>query len=126
MSSGHGVHVVDFAIRTPPVVIGRAVPAGQAGFDEYGFGVGRKRRHVLFFSRAFLVGIFFVSRLRGFGLRFSCSGIAARLIAVNFARSFGRLRWLNRWRRGHIHTRLFLLSATGEEHWQQAKDSQDG
>src|SRR5204862_2883209 len=95
VSGGHGVHVIDLAIRTAPVVIGRAVPAGQAGFNQYGFSLGRKRRRVVFFSLAPLAGIFFVSRLGSFGLRFSCPRSAVHLVADNFGGSFSRLRWLN-------------------------------
>jgi hypothetical protein len=35
------VHIVDFAIRSAAVVIWRAVPTGEAGLDQQGFGVGR-------------------------------------------------------------------------------------
>jgi hypothetical protein len=31
MGGGHGVHVVDLAIRSAAVVVGRSVPTGEAG-----------------------------------------------------------------------------------------------
>lgn len=37
---GHGIHVVDFAIRSAAIVIWRAVPARHAGLFEDGLGAG--------------------------------------------------------------------------------------
>jgi len=38
---GHGVHVVDLAIRAAAIVIWRSVPTGGAGLLEDGLGIGR-------------------------------------------------------------------------------------
>src|SRR6202040_3362022 len=36
VGGGHGVHVVDFAVRSAAVVVGGAVPAGESGFSGDG------------------------------------------------------------------------------------------
>ena len=41
--SRHGVHVVDFAIGSATVVIGRAVPTGKSSFRSERLGAGRDR-----------------------------------------------------------------------------------
>ena len=42
MRGGHGVHVVDFAVRSAAVVVGRTVPAGESSFGGEGLGAGRE------------------------------------------------------------------------------------
>ena len=34
MGGGHGVHVVDLAVGSATVVVGRAVPTGESGFGS--------------------------------------------------------------------------------------------
>ncbi len=43
VSGCHGVHVVDFAVRSATVVVRRAVPAGEPGFRGNRLGVRGKR-----------------------------------------------------------------------------------
>lgn len=40
VSGCHGVHVVDFAVRSAAVVVGRTIPAGESGFSGEGPGIG--------------------------------------------------------------------------------------
>ena len=44
VSSGHGVHVVDFAVRSAAVVVRRPVPASESGFGGDWTRVGGKGR----------------------------------------------------------------------------------
>ena len=44
MRGGHGVHVVDFAVRSAAVVVRRSIPAGHPGFGGDRSGTRRDRR----------------------------------------------------------------------------------
>lgn len=39
MRGCHGVHVVNLAVRSAPVMVRRSIPTGDAGFHQNGLGV---------------------------------------------------------------------------------------
>src|ERR1700678_3177142 len=95
MGSGHGVHVVDFAVRTSALVIWASVPTGEASFHQDWFCIGGNPERVFlrwwYYGRSrFICG----SRIRGSVLR--------------FGRADGRRRW-------NIDLSLFVLAAASQQ-----------
>ena len=91
MRGGKAILVINLAIRGPPVVVGRAVPAREAGLRVDGTGV------LVLLSLA----------LFGFVARFRLAGFAGlRRLA------------LRRWRRD-MDLRALLPAATGEQNGKQ-------
>jgi len=99
MRGGHGVHVVDFAVRSTAVVVGRAVPAGESGFGGDGLGAGGEG------GLGEVRGFSFFVRLGGKRILF-CGGDVGVGPGCSRLGGFG---W--RWRRWDVHLRFGMAAA---------------
>src|SRR5437868_14934917 len=93
MCRGHGIHVVDLAIRSAPVVIGSAVPTGLSNFGRNRLAIWRDGEFRV------IRGLIPRRRIRGFGTSRTALG-------------HGRL---DSRRRRHLDSRLLVTSATAQQ-----------